>query len=89
MEDTDTTITITAPIRAINSRRKIYAEVNAADFELFRDRARAEGTEIGEALSELVHQYAHGACLVAKTTVKKNHKGENTGVDYRKAREGK
>jgi len=76
---------ITAPISAINSRRKIYANVTQHDFDLFCKRCTAEGIFMGEALSELVHQYAHGAVL--KPGTKKNHRVEN--IDYRKEREGK
>lgn len=76
---------ITAPIRVINSRRKIHADVSQHDFDLFRDRCKAEGNTMGEALAELVHQYAHGAVLIPGT--RKNHRGEN--IDYRKEREGK
>ena len=76
---------VKAPISAINSRRKIFAEVTQHDFNSFRDRCKAEGITIGEALAELVHQYAHGAVLIPGT--KKND--HEMGVDYLKEREGK
>ena len=75
---------IKAPIRVINSRRKVFADVSQHDFDSFRDRCIAEGIIMGDALAELVHQYAHGAILVPGTL--KNHHG--TGVDYLKEREG-
>ncbi|MEN6487667.1 MAG: hypothetical protein ABFD66_02095 [Smithella sp.] len=74
---------IKAPISVINSRRKVFADVSQHDFDSFRDRCKAEGITIGEALAELVHQYAHGAVLIPGT--KKPH--HDAGVDYLKERE--
>ncbi len=76
---------ITAPISAINSRRKIHADVSQRDFDSFRARCTAEGISMADALAELIHQYAHGAVLIPGT--KKNH--HEMGVDYLKEREGK
>lgn len=76
---------IKAPISVINSRRRVFADVSQRDFDSFRYRCSAEGITIGEALAELVHQYAHGAFLVSGT--KKTHHGN--GIDYLKELEGK
>jgi hypothetical protein len=47
------------PIAAVATKR-IYSQVAAREFELFRQRAKAEGLRIDEALNAIAAAYASG-----------------------------
>jgi hypothetical protein len=61
--------------------RRIYAVVSTKDFTSFVSRCKAEKITVGEAFSELVHQYARGANLIHAD---KHPKSKSTGADYLK-----
>lgn len=42
------------------AQKRIYSDVSAREFELFRQRAKAEGMRMGEALCAIASAYAHG-----------------------------
>lgn len=64
--------------------KKVYAIVPEKDFYNFRDRASAEGMEIGEALKSIVHAYATGASVEchSKKELKDFSPKQNQGADY-------
>ena len=47
------------PIAAVATKR-IYSDVSARDFDLFMQRARAEGLRMGEAMNAIATAYARG-----------------------------
>lgn len=61
--------------------KRVWSIISDKDFYAFRERARQEGLDMGEALAAIVHCYATGAPITLKPFKHVSEKLRE-GVDY-------
>lgn len=73
--------------------KKVFATVQEKDFFNFCDRAKAEGMDIDEAFTSIIHAYSTGAEILSpsKSTLKEfsQKPKHNQSADIRKGHNGK
>ncbi len=62
--------------------KRIWSIISDKDFYAFRERAKSEGLDMGEALAAIVHCYATGAPITLKPFKHVAEKLRSEGVDY-------